>query len=208
MSNLPHVFFLPWKGKQYGRSRLGRLLVLGESHHGNDPAPNWTVEVVEEYIANKDSQPWFRTFTNIGLAVAGSAYWELGRLEFWNSVAFYNYVQEPVPGPRQAPTHEMFARSEPGFFEVVSALRPSHILALGYRLWGQMPPFESECDALYVGGKRADCGYYGSTNRVHRALALAIYHPSAGFSAAQWHPLITKFLLQRPEPGYRNLGPI
>lgn len=198
MNDWNKVFFRPWKGTNYGLRQFGRLLILGESHHGTNPSREWTIEVIQEYLANDVSQPWFRALTNIGLAVAGDAYWEMGRSEFWNAVAFYNYVQEAAaPGPRQAPTSEMFARSEPAFFEAISVLKPTHILALGFRLWEQMPPFESECPRLAIGKTRSECGRYEDIEGSHRALAIRIQHPSSGFSAKEWHPLICEFLRLR-----------
>ena len=66
----------------------------------------------------------------------------------------------------------MFARSERAFFEVISKLTPTHVLALGYRLWEQMPAFESECRPLQVGARMSDCGRYASIDKRHRALAV------------------------------------
>lgn len=193
MTKLPHVFFLPWVGKHYGRSRLGRLLILGESHYGEDvPTPDWTIDLTREYAEGRWNH---RFWTNIGQAITGLRHWEFDRSEFWNSIAFYNYVQEiAAAGPRQAPTAEMFAGSEGAFFEVISALKPTHVLALGYRLWEQMPSFESDCAPVFADGRSSQCGYYASLDHAHRAIAIAIQHPSWGFSALQWHPLFQKFL--------------
>ena len=66
MTQFKNVFFRPWEGTHYGKRPFGRLLVLGESHHGSKPRPNWTIAVVEQYIANEDSAPWFSRFTKIG----------------------------------------------------------------------------------------------------------------------------------------------
>lgn len=106
------VFFQPWKGRHYSAKKV-RLSLLGESHHGTDPEPGWTVDVVQRYIANREPESWFKTFTNIAQVVTGRRYSEIGRLEFWNSVAFYNYVQEvPAAFARgERPSRDMFTRS-------------------------------------------------------------------------------------------------
>jgi hypothetical protein len=188
-------FFSPWKGDIYG-SKDVRLLILGESHHGTNPTPDWTVNVVRRYIANKETESWFPTFTKIGQVVTGRKRSEIDRSQFWNSIAFYNYVQEVVAGfargPR--PTPEMFTRSQPAFQEVISELRPTHILALGMHLWRNMPPSSNAHGVLACEGKSSDCRHYASRDSSHHALAIGIKHPSAGFSAPAWHPLVAKFL--------------
>lgn len=191
------IFFRPWMGQRYGRTELGRLLVLGESHYGEDePNPNWTIECVQNFA----SGIWnHRFWTNIGQVITGQKHWEIDRLEFWNSIAFYNYVQEvAAPGPRQSPTEEMFARGARPFFEVISVLKPTHIIALGYRLWCHMPAFSSDRSSVRAGNRESDCGLYASLDGDHNSLAIRIQHPSSGFSPNDWHPLVSKFLGLEP----------
>lgn len=188
-------FFSPWKGGTFGENDV-RLLILGESHHGTNPTPDWTVDVVRRYIANQETEPWFSTFTKIGQVITGRKRSEIDRSRFWNSIAYYNYVQEVVAGFARgpSPSPEMFTRSLPAFLNVISELRPTHILALGLYLWRNRPPFSAAHSVLTCEGKTSQCGYYASPDSGHRALAIGIQHPSAGFSAPAWHPLVAKFL--------------
>lgn len=98
--------------------------------------------MVKRYIANEVTESWFRTFTAIGQVVTGRDLWKLDRSDFWNSVAFYNYVQEPVLEARCRPTSQMFAAGRQAFVEILSSLQPTHVLALGIELWRHMPEFD------------------------------------------------------------------
>lgn len=196
-TNCRQVFFRPWVGSQYGQSNLGRLLVLGESHYGGDePSPNWTIECIQNFA----SGIWnHRFWTNIGQVITGQKHWEIDRLGFWNSIAFYNYVQEvAAPGPRQSPTEEMFERGARPFSHVISTLQPTHVIALGYRLWCRMPAFSIDRAPLRAGNRESDCGLYASIDRRHNSLAMRIQHPSSAFSPREWHPLVTEFLSLKP----------
>jgi hypothetical protein len=169
------------------------LLVLGESHYGEDePNRNWTIECIENFV----SGVWnHRFWTNIGQVITGQKHWYVDRTEFWNSIAFYNYVQEvAATGPRQSPTRDMFRRGEGPFFEVISALKPSHVIALGHRLWCHMPAFTSDCSPVRAGNRESECGRYATVDGRHHALAIRIQHPSSGFSPRAWHPLVCEFL--------------
>lgn len=192
------VFFVPWEGAEY-EANAKKLLLVGESHHGSDPQPTWTIEVVRRYIANEIKEPWFRTFTTIAQLLTGKNPEAIDRSKFWNAVSFYNYVQQPVPGARDRPTEEMFVQGRAGFREVVTVLRPTHILALGDILWQHMPEFDEERPAIKVEAVQSDCGIYKSPDGRHRSLALHTPHPvSWGFSPKAWHPLVVSFLALRP----------
>src|SRR5579872_4866203 len=97
MINLPGVFFAPWRGDRFGESRWGRLLILGESHYEGDVPPTsaWTIEEVTAYLDGIRVKSFW---TKIGQVVTGDEAWQYDRRVFWNSVAFYNYVQEAVTG--------------------------------------------------------------------------------------------------------------
>ena len=193
-------FFRPWQGVTYGSTDV-RLLILGESHYGtNPPMREWTVDVVTRYIRNEPHEPWFRTFTNITQVVRGRRYSEIDRKEFWNSVSFYNYVQEVAAefARGRRPTLEMFVRSQGAFQEVISEPKPTHILAMGVHLWRNMPPSDSAHEPLECQEEKSDCRYYATADSGHRALAIGIKHPSAGFSARAWYPLVRGFLSLTP----------
>jgi hypothetical protein len=111
----------------------------------------------------------------------------------WKRIAFSNYVQEiAASGPRQAPSDEMFRRSESAFLELLALLRPTHVLVLGYRPREHMREFAGKSLLFEWNGSKHQYGEYEFGG--HRTLAAAIKHPSTGFSVAFWHPVIRTFL--------------
>jgi uracil-DNA glycosylase len=102
------------------------------------------------------------------------------RAETWEHVAFYNYVQEIVgDGPGQRPTHEMWLAAERPFLEVVEALRPQVVLALGRELQRRMPALPADVTVCHI------------------------QHPSTAFSYAKWNP---RFAEQRRSCPTRTSG--
>lgn len=194
MSSLPnYVHFLPWQGRSFTEQDR-RLLILGESHYSDQAEDReFTRQLTEEYASGLFNH---RFWTQIGQAVTGKRHWEIDRRVFWNQIAFYNFVQViAADRPRQAPTAEMFRQSEGAFFEVLDDLQPTHLLALGYRLWTHMPQLVDEnlkfnCDDIdyQFGEYRRTWGH---------VLAMSMQHPSTAFSAPRWHPVVRKFLTMR-----------
>lgn len=189
------VRFVPWVGDHYdhGFEPGIRLLILGESHYDPGESREFTKQVVQDYLDSEAN----KFFTNIHQAISGLAYSDpnFDRRKFWHSVAFYNFVQDDsIEGPRAPPTQEMFFASYPAFREVLNQLVPTHVLALGERLWTNMPPFDGgEGYQIRMSPELAlEFGWYMVNG--HRAIAHRIRHPSAGFSAPDWHPTIRSVL--------------
>jgi len=191
MSDIQHQ---PWVGITFcGRAK--RLLVLGESHHGDDPdSVDMTVPVVEEWLSGV-SNPAYRFFTHLAVALCGQEPWQLDRRTVFAPIAFYNYVKKVMPSARIAPHRDDFAQSEAAFREVVERLRPTHIAVCGNRLWEAMPPF----DAPDQDGYRAmlsDMEFHLGRYRTGHAapVAMRIRHPQSGFNGRTWHPRLAAFL--------------
>jgi len=167
---MEHVRFTPWIGSKYAAgNRFGlRVLVLGESHYGDPQADNTGITpfVVRNYGMPLGGGPFFAKTVKVLLQMDGTVgLTAKDRAETWEHVAFYNYIQEIVgDGPRQRPTHEMWLAAERPFLEVVEALRPNVVLALGRELERRMPALPAEI---------AVC---------------SIQHPSTAFSYARWNP--------------------
>lgn len=132
------VKFYPWIGKNWGVSFGGKLiLVLGESHYCASPAdayPGMTWDIIKDlFDPNSPHEPYKNTYTKFAKALSG----KFDRMtiadkeELWESVAFYNYIQEPLTGPRTAPSDAQFKASEEAFEEVVDTWQPDVIIAWG-----------------------------------------------------------------------------
>jgi hypothetical protein len=201
-SSLDGVCFLPWVGAEYERQEI-RLLLLGESHHGDDPA-TWTtdprrvtIECTQAYV---DGSWRHKYWTNIMKVVEGTDYWEIDRKDFWSKVAFFNYIQKIVgEGPGIAPTEAMWREAVQGFGSVLRSLQPTHILVLSKRLWDHVitennsvgPHFGETSDGREI----RSVGLGGSGT----AIATWLPHPSYHFhfNAKILHPVVHSFLDQR-----------
>ena len=124
-------------GTCYGReSRFGvRLVVLGESHYHEDlefSEPGFTQDVVRTW----GQQQRHRFFTVIAKVLRGSEDWidDATRGEMWEHVAFYNFVQSVVLGPRTPPTFRQWCEAQTPFESVIQSLEPDAVLLLGWRL--------------------------------------------------------------------------
>ena len=170
--------FDPWIGSRYATDGVGgvRLLILGESHYGTAGAerPGFTADIVRQL----GQQGRFRFFTTTQRLVAGGRGWlpDAERAEFWERVAFYNYVQS-FPGPRARfrPTPEMWAAAQEPFLRTLAEVGPQVLLVLGRELRRNLPELPAGV---------AVC---------------AVQHPSSrGFRYAAWQPVVQAALNARP----------
>ena len=176
------LFYKPWIGDRYGEQRP-KLLLLGESHYGADAdKPDATIKNTQLFV---DGEMNHRFWTSTMKVVLGPNS-PTSRGEFWNDVAFYNYVQESVgdePGDR--PSKQQFRDSEAAFFSVLDDLTPQAILVLGKTLWLNMPDAGERSHrgpTLDAAGVPQDSWIY--THRDGVALTTWIRHPSRFFA---WH---------------------
>src|SRR5580698_479940 len=92
---IKNVRFQPWVGEKYD-SRSPKLLVLGMSHYpweGHERIPDYfkTNAVIRDWSTSQRTKKFF---TNIIATCKGHLPSDKERVEFWNLVAFYNYIQE------------------------------------------------------------------------------------------------------------------
>lgn len=207
------VKFLPWVGSDYeqgfgyaedGSFHYGgkKVLVLGESHYDVRARTEQDLVAGTEYhertretigeILDGSGGRWKSTSHKFEHAVVGKRLNGDERQEFYRHIAFYNYVQALVYGPREKPKWKDFEASLQPFFAVLDALRPDCVIAWGMRLCRGMSGTtrspvegfaeEKSCAYIYKVGQRAyPC--------------LFILHPAyPGFSIAPAHNAILKFM--------------
>lgn len=207
--------FDPWRGELYGRPNdLGlpsRLLILGVSHYGG-PEKNYR-SLTAEVIKDQWSGHSYRYFTGVQKAVLGPSK-EVGAKDFWQSVAFYNFIQRLVgekPGVR--PTSHMWKEAADRFRETLNCLEPTHMIVTGFELWDRLRDFgpprddapEDEVATIKklvpvdpkIGNheRRGWLGRYRHGSG--KCLAVKMEHASRA-SPTQWHPVIQNFLRMAP----------
>jgi hypothetical protein len=183
--------FKPWIGKNYHTNGLNgiKILFLGESHYGkagNEKADT-TINVIKRLALGE--QRYHRFFTTIAkfalLKGAKNKISKKERKEFWESVAFYNYVQEFVGDKsRIRPTKEMWQSAKKPFCEILEELKPQLIVVLGKELNKNLPRIPTGIEVCRVN------------------------HPSSVFKYAKWIPKLQDSLekLSQYNFKYRNIG--
>lgn len=199
--------FRPWVGKDYGKeSRFGmpaRLLILGESHYG-DTRRDLTEKVIRDYIEGT-GYPFFTKIIRTILGPEVDAYER--REQFFDAIAFYNYVQSSVGDTHDTPpTDEMWKDAVDPFLRCLDDLRPTHIVAGGYRLWDHMPAHENiwmlpsidligwfEGVSFPSREPKDTLGCYRHSEG--HSVVLATHHPSwIRYQPSVWHPVVKRFL--------------
>jgi len=135
-------YFKPWVGKDYGRnSQFGvALMILGESHYVEPQtvdSPQLTVEMIGQISRGEWPKRFHTIIYRLFPRRTGSSETVNGDFKsFWDSLLFYNYVQQSVGlGPRIPPGDKLWLESKEPFFTVLSRFKPDCILILGARLW-------------------------------------------------------------------------
>lgn len=188
------IRFHPWIGARYGSGNQfrKRVLILGESHYSKkkEPSRSLTFQVVVRQLTGEHTASFW---TNIAGAFLGREPSLDDKRRFWHDVAFYNYIQDPLPGPRKPPYAAMWKHGEQAFTEVLDLLAPQVVIVLGYRLWKHMPVHKGKRTREVQGAPQTETRRYPLSDG-SSCLAYAIRHPSAGFNRDDWYPHIRRVI--------------
>ena len=215
---MKYVKFRPWVGENYHTDGIfgKKILVLGESHYCkedknrnpacialghcsydcmNEDCYAQTKDVVGVVVNNYTGQKHEQTFLKFAQSVMGK---ELSKKElsaFWQSVAFYNYMQHSQSGPSRPIEFSECDYSE-AFREVIESLMPDYIIVWGVRLWRTFLPdwggTRSEI-TLENGDQTPGWTYNIQGKNIH---TICVHHPCMGKGAdwRYWHEFHKKFL--------------
>ena len=201
LKTMSKINFLPWVGEHYSTTGFAgkRILALGESHYcdkASDAKPDITGKVIADlFDPQSEHEAYKNTYTKFAEALLGRDCLSLEDKErFWNSIAFYNYVQVPMTGARVAPSQKDFRDSEAAFFEVLELLRPDIVIVWGSRLYNNLPHGGLQGDDL-----RAPDGHWVETWRYFlgdrkEVKIVPIMHPSSSFSPDYWHQFLSTII--------------
>lgn len=203
----------PWIGPRYRSSAanlLGsHLLIVGESHHHKCDSncidkshEELTTRTVQAIVSGGLRHPFFTKIANLfrcGDDVAG----------FWNSVSFYNYLQQLFEAPRASvnPRIRLDLANQMLFFRILREVEPNRVLVLGKSNWSAIPsrlvkdgPIacrESPLPLELPGRSHDDDkhAYWYPVGNHGWTLVGAIQHPSSyGFSASELHSWVESFM--------------
>lgn len=217
------VNFMPWIGAEYDEGWNGeKLLVLGESHycvdvdckvcnletckaHGftEDEFHDQTIDAVKGYLSAYEGTLYQQTYLCFERAVLGREASDAEKLDFWNHLAFYNYVQRNLKKKVGRCTGLECADSEneDAFKEVLEALMPDRVIVWGMRLYDALPAWGGYESGIMIGSYTAPIWTYRVNGK--DIPCMAVYHPSTpnGKSWSYWHPFYEGFL----EDGFKAL---
>jgi len=174
-----HIWMQPWVGNNYPTRRL---LIVGESAY-DDPANNYCVnprtniDIIGEEVKGTHANI-HKSQKQIARIVCDSR--EPNYAAFWESVAFYNFVQTGLLSREsQQQIVAALPRSKSAFAGLVGLAnapvlkpRPTHIVAIGTSVtWEEMPPctYTAQTWAYALQGYKYSDGTIG--------LATVINHP-------------------------------
>lgn len=187
------VAFQPWVGTNY-QTASPRLLIVGQSHYDwlgrKLPVSSVTTAVIGCAI-EYGSGP---LFTNLVATCTGEWPDAEARKHFWESVAYYNYIQEFVgDGPRKPHPYELWVKSHDSFAAVLGALKPELILVFGITNWNNIANLSgTKGEPLTVGPQRYNETWLYPVGQHGTAVAFHIKHPSAGFNYKTFMPLFAE----------------
>lgn len=203
------IFFRPFVGSSYaGGGMFGkRIMVLGESHYCDENCADcgdclhhcdcmeFTNNAIRQYLDDSvERQRWMQTFLKFERSLVGQETNQALRQRIWQSVVFYNYLQVAMGGPREAGTTAQYRQAGETLFSVMEKYQPEYLIAWGNRLWNELPGEHwTDGNGIVIDGYRVDTGTYTLASG-RKVKAMAVNHPSVGYSWDYWHRVITQFL--------------
>jgi hypothetical protein len=175
--NATSVRFTPWVGSEYLEGHCGlRTLLVCESHYGDKKheRPTVTPEIIKALALGEKHpratgklrrHPHFTKIMSALMNVRQSFTREQKR-QFWNSVAYYNFLQEFISATRVEPSKDAWERGKAAFSEVLDVLKPDLIICLSMRNGGRVRTLAGDIPVAVVN------------------------HPSARFAYSTVNPLI------------------
>ena len=139
VANLTHY---PWIGSGYA-SAPKRVLIMGHSHYTIDG--NTKEFCQEEYDRCISDKEYTRGIIDCEIGSPGSwpfhKYLEKTFLDeanmnveaFWNKVASYNFIQEPMKSIHEKPSHADYETAWKCFADVIQIIKPNICIFIGLR---------------------------------------------------------------------------
>lgn len=204
--------WLPWLGDNYLTSKT-KTLIVGESHYYKPVSKNdisfikhttndFTQIVVNEIaikrkLEDKRSATMYENFYR--------SIRELGqsREEYWNSVAFYNFIQQPMHSIKQRPNQEMIAKAWSSFKSVVDILQPDVVIFIGVKCCEGYNDFAKDKHSpLKVDTKISNKQIPRSASVLVNSKEVPIHfikHSSSFYSGDKWRKyFVAKNIIQTP----------
>ena len=195
---MENVKFYPWVGLNYKTGGIfdKKIMALGASHYCEDKIdanPCLTTRVVVRHLLRDVVEPWMNTYTNFERSLVNETTDAQMRCKIWNSLLFYNYVQEPMDNRMAKPSRSQYIHSASAFLEVLNKYHPDCCLVWGKTLWYNLPKENwEEAGVIVLDGKEHFRGTY-ILNDGTKVPFLCIKHPAQGYAWDYMHRVINEF---------------
>lgn len=194
---------LPWEGDNYKTGGIfdKHIMVLGTRHYcekKTDELLDFTEYVIDKFLNYRkyrsDFEKWMNQFTAFERSMVNKETNANDSKEIWNSLLFYNYIQDVLKDKNEIPTEEQYKRSESPFFDVLNKYQPDCCIVWGIILWSNLPQkgcVEQETidvneNKHYVRKYIIDSG--------RKVPFLCVHSPARGYNWNYWYNVISAFL--------------
>lgn len=212
-----NIFFDPWIGENYGTDKATfhkKILLLGNSHYceacndcGNrDLHPDCTKltnTVVNDYLDPSHVASWKKTFSTFINSMLGKSTSEQERKNFFDSVAFYNYLQVAAGEDAYSTGNFNFAESRQlqAFYEVLNNVEPDVVISWGSKVWDVLPDNWNNYGEAEKGkgisiGDQIFYKYYTYPYNNKKILLIGVQHPSVGYSTGFYHGIFSELIFK------------
>ncbi len=205
--------WIPFIGANYYNGVCGKkILLVGESHyHENNKQSidkhnnaNFTKIVVNELAINRHY--WStKMFSNLHRAFIGNDNFDTNK--FWDSLAFYNFVQRPMITNKGRPSKRDYIIGWNTFFDIVNILKPDVCIFIGTSSSNYLNEYNNK------NPKDFTILNYKWTEKISRTFARKakirvnskeidlhfIQHTSQYFSWSKWHKHLKRILPEQIE---------
>lgn len=145
---------MPWEGPYYQKGYRGKkILIVGESYYED---PEWTNDVnnfpyasihaVQKYIFGWE-QPTFDAFTTMILGKNNEVSIEKEKAEFWNSVVYYNFVQDGLRSNAKDSSkipNEWLRSGKDLLLNMLAIYQPDVSIVFSKQIWCHYADYKSE----------------------------------------------------------------
>lgn len=211
------VHFIPLVGPEYDDGLISgvRVLLLGESHYGDDPD--------KEDFGRSCTQYWFQSYLDDSYNLdQGSQFFrklprilardpkvsQLGSASAWRKAAYANFVQSLVgKRPRIRPSRQQWLDGQRALTEMAQKLQPDVILVLGAQLWNHITKGYKSDEEWIPAQKRPREIWLIPNGTGGYARASWVYHPSTNYESLESAINVLSVLIERAKDG-PPLGPV
>lgn len=200
------IMFYPWIGKNYSNGGIfnKKILILGESGYCEEQCEccypgeinkcnDWIIRIINYQISVSGKKQSIHTKL-VKLFLGKQTITIDDKIQFWDSVVYYNYVQSALEKARVSPNINYWKEAEEPFKAIIDKLSPDFILILGERLWENLPGKAGidwpDGPIIKYGNILERTWYYKATKK--NILSFYIYHPSSNLFSYDYMPIIQK----------------